>query len=70
MKSLEKKYIFMIFALILIVWSFFYLCFIPGLADNDSEDVFKMILGLDFYSDTFRYNQLNDHNPLIYTFFN
>lgn len=70
MKSLEKKYILIIFASFFIVWSFFFLCFIPGLADNDSEDIFKMILGMDFYSDTFRYNQLNDHNPLIYTFFN
>lgn len=70
MKSLDKKYILIIFALFFFVWSFFFLCFIPGQADNDSEDVFKMILGLDFYSDTFRYTQLNDHNPLIYTFFN
>lgn len=70
MKALKKKYIFIIFAAFFIIWGFFFLCFIPGQADNDSEDVFKMILGLDFYSDTFRYTQLNDHNPLIYTFFN
>ena len=70
MKSLEKKYIFIIFAVFLVIWGFFFLCFIPGQADNDAEAVFKMILGLDFYDNTFRYTQLNDHNPLIYTFFN
>lgn len=70
MKSLSAKYIALISVTFFIVWGFFFSCFLPGIADNDISDVFKMILGVDFYSDWFRYTQLNDHNPLVYVFFN
>jgi hypothetical protein len=42
----------------------------PGLCSTDTEDVFKMILGMPFESNHFRYDTLNNHHPAFYVFVN
>ena len=41
----------------------------PGCYSTDSVDILKMISGLPFESDHFRYDALNNHHPAAYIFF-
>lgn len=41
----------------------------PGCYSTDSVDILKMISGLPFESDHFRYDALNNHHPAAYVFF-
>ena len=41
----------------------------PGCYSTDSVDILKMISGLPFESDHFRYDSLNNHHPAAYVFF-
>lgn len=38
----------------------------PAICTTDTEDIFKMILGLPFEANHFRYDALNNHHPAFY----
>lgn len=48
-------------------WFFFYLLYYPGCTSGDSNDILKMVLGLPFEADHFRYDTWNNHHPIAYT---
>ena len=51
-----------------VVWGVVFLIMYPGCCSPDSNDVFKMVLGLPFESNHFRYDQINNHHPVSYVF--
>ena len=57
------------FCVFVVCWGFSLLFLFPGCASTDSNDIIKMILGLPFESDHFRYSSLNSHHPLLYSGF-
>lgn len=52
---------------ILLCWLFWWLLYYPGCTSVDSQDIMKMVLGLPYESDWFRYDAINSHHPLLYT---
>ena len=52
------------------LWGIAFLVLFPGCFSTDSEDILKMIWGIPFESDWFRYDSLNSHHPAFYIFLN
>jgi hypothetical protein len=50
-----------------VCWGFYWALYFPGCCSTDSDDILKMVLGLDTYSNHFRYDGLSSHHPLLYT---
>lgn len=69
-RSLASRYFLIPLALLLILDLIVLLAVYPGLCSTDTEDIFKMILGMPFESNHFRYATLNNHHPAFYTFLN
>lgn len=59
----------MCFAIITVLWLPYFLQYYPGCTSTDSSDILKMVLGMPFESDHFRYGSLNSHHPFLYTAF-
>ena len=57
------------FVALAVCWSFWWALYFPGCASTDSNDILKMVLGIDATSNHFRYEGLNSHHPLLYTGF-
>ena len=57
------------FALLALGWGFWWALYFPGCASTDSNDILKMVLGIDATSNHFRYEGLSSHHPLLYTGF-
>lgn len=69
-KQISLKVAFGIYIMFVALWGFIFLAYYPGCASTDSNDIFKVILGLDFTSDWYRYDTLNNHHPVVYIFLN
>lgn len=52
------------------IWAVGFFVLFPGCFSTDSADVLKMIWGIPFESDWFRYDGLNNHHPAFYIFLN
>lgn len=67
--GLSTKACIVSFVCFVLWWSViaFLSCY-PGICSTDTEDIFKMILGMPFESDHFRYDTLNNHHPAFYVF--
>ncbi len=57
------------FALLALGWGFWWALYFPGCTSTDSNDILKMVLGIDATSSHFRYEGLSSHHPLLYTGF-
>ena len=57
------------FLLLALCWGFWWALYFPGCASTDSNDILKMVLGIDATSNHFRYEGLSSHHPLLYTGF-
>lgn len=55
-----------ILASLVLVWGIAWLICYPGCCSTDSNDIFKMVLGLPFESNHFRYDTINNHHPAVY----
>lgn len=55
---------------LLILWGIVFLICYPGCCSVDTNDIFRMALGLPFESNHFRYDTLNNHHPVFYVFLN
>ena len=58
-----------VFLLLALCWGFWWALYFPGCASTDSNDILKMVLGIDATSSHFRYEGLSSHHPLLYTAF-
>ncbi len=58
-----------VFVALALCWSLWWALYFPGCASTDSNDILKMVLGIDATSNHFRYEGLNSHHPLLYTGF-
>ncbi len=54
----------------MVVWTVGFFVLFPGCFSTDSTDILKMIWGIPFESDWFRYDSLNNHHPAFYIFLN
>lgn len=54
------------FAVITLYWLLYFSALLPGVYTADSTDIAKMVLGLPFEADHFRYQTLNAHHPGLY----
>lgn len=57
-----------VLASFVVAWGAIFLIMYPGCCSTDSNDIFKMVLGLPFESNHFRYDQINNHHPVSYVF--
>lgn len=57
------------FGAIWLCWFFWFALYYPGCTSTDSMDILKMVLGLPFEADHFRYETINSHHPLLYVAF-
>ena len=55
---------------LMVVWTVGFFVLFPGCFSTDSTDILKMIWGIPFESDWFRYDSLNNHHPAFYIFLN
>ncbi len=56
-----------VFAMFALSWGFWWALYFPGCASTDSNDILKMVLGIDATSNHFRYEGISSHHPLLYT---
>lgn len=59
-----------VFLTLLVIWGVVFLICYPACCSTDTNDIFKMVLGLPFESNHFRYDSLNNHHPAFYVFIN
>lgn len=53
---------------LMVVWTVGFFVLFPGCFSTDSTDILKMIWGIPFESDWFRYDSLNNHHPAFIFF--
>lgn len=69
--KVEGKGLFLwVFLTLLAIWGLVFLVCYPACCSTDTNDIFKMVLGLPFESNHFRYDSLNNHHPAFYVFIN
>ena len=67
--ELKNIHFIIMFIILMIIFLINLLVFYPGGLSNDTYDCLKMILNLDFTSNTFRYTYLNNHHPIFYVLY-
>ncbi len=67
-QKLSLKIFVAVLISLLVCWGITFLVMYPGICTNDSTDILKMIWGMPFESDHFRYDGLNNHHPAFYVF--
>lgn len=66
----RHKVFLVVFGVTTLIWLGFFLVCYPGIFSKDSADVIAMMSGAPIGDRAFRYTGLNDHHPLLYSFFN
>ncbi len=69
--SSKAKLFALSFGSLAVLWGGVYLAVLyPGCFSTDSNDMLKMLWGIPFQSEWFRYDTLNNHHPAFYVFLN